>query len=358
MARRALLACAFALSLPACLELDSSPYDTSNGGLLGALITVLGAPVDPSVFLLFTDQTFFFETTGDGSFERVDFTGATGSVRRVQRFAGDTLWGLDANPTNNIVRSDDFGKTWTSVNVAAEAFATLDICGTTIYSTFVNGGTQYGTYYSNDSGTTWNFASIVVGAGFTTQDALCLSSSILYAAKNSSPHVQRSTDSGANWGAGAPIVGATQPVRIANRTGTGEVFIINQTTCPRSDLSTDGLSSWSSADTTTFSCFNFAGALGADASGYYVGMRNATNCELYSNPTGVSGNFTMLMNPACGGAAALNHVALGNQMVLYGGSDGAGAPALFRYSQSALAGTTESLPASAATVLTDIVFMP
>ena len=359
MARRALLACAFALSLPACLELDSSPYDTSNGGLLGALITVLGAPTDPSVFLVFTDQTFFFETTGNGLYERVDFTGATGSVRRVQRFAGDILWGLDAKATNNIVRSDDFGKTWTSVNVAAEAFATLDICGTTIYSTFVNGGTQYGVHYSNDSGTTWNFSSLGVGAGFTTQDALCVSPTILYAAKNNSPHAQRSTDGGANWGAGGAIAGEIQPVRTANKTGTGDILIITQSTCPRSRLSTDGIASFGSQDSTTFSCFSFAGALGADSSAYYVSMRNTTNCPLYSNPDGTATNYTMLMNPACGAAANMNHVAMGNQTVLYGGND-AGSPALFRYSQSTGigVGTTEVLPASAATVLTDIVFMP
>ncbi|MEQ9363869.1 MAG: hypothetical protein RIF32_06490 [Leptospirales bacterium] len=353
--RRLALALGFTFTLPACLELESSPYDTSNGGLLGALITVLGVSADPSVFLAFTDQTHFFESTGNGVWERVDFTGATGSVRQVKSDGGDLLWGLDANATNNIVRSNDFGKTWTAVNVAAEAFATLDICGTTIFSTFVN-GTNYRTAYSNDSGTTWNLTDIVVGAAATTQDAMCLTDNTLLAAKNNSPHVQRSTNGGAAWLAGGALVGAIGPVRIASRTGTNEVLVISQTTCPRSNLSTDGAQNYAAADSTTFSCLNWTGALTADANQYYVGMRNAGNCELYTNPNGAAGNYSMI-STSCTAGTNLTHAAVGNGAVLFGGND-SGAPRLFRHDTTSASTFQDTLPTSGATMLTDILFVP
>lgn len=352
---RLCLAGCFALTLPACIELESSPYDTSNGGLLGALITILGsAATGPGVFLAFTDATHYFQSTGDGKWERVDFTGATGSVREVKHFGGQTLWGLDANATNNIVRSDDFGKTWTSVSVGPIALATLDICGTTIFSTFVN-GPNYRAAYSNDSGTTWSLSDIQAGT-FTTQDALCISDSTLLSAKNNTPPVQRSTDGGASWVAGGALTGIPQ-IRIANRTGTAEILVIKTNTFPESSLSTNGAVSYAAADTAAFVSHTWGGAITADASSYYVAMRNNTSCDLFTNPTGAAGNYTTIPT-VCTASTNMTHAAVGDNTVLFGGTDGGAAPRLFRY--NTITGTTfqETLPTTASTTLTDIVFFP
>jgi hypothetical protein len=341
----------------ACIKLETSPFDTANGGLLGALITVLGsggASATPGTFLAFTDLAHYFTSTGDGTWTRVDFTGAT-SVRDV-KFANGVYWGLSPAANDNVVKSTDGGLTWSTVPIATEAFNTIDVCDTGLFATYVN-GTIWAAYWSSDSGATWTQSDILAGVTATAQDALCRSPGDFLAAKSNAAPVARSTNGGANWSTGANVT-VFNPVRIAHRPGTAETLLIYQSTTPESRLSTDDLVSYAAAEQAFFTTQSWAGALTADADGYYISMRDGSTCNIIASATGAAGTFSSA-GATCSATASMASIATGNGFIIAGGSEGGGGvPVLIRSPTASLATVADSLPTTGATTIQSIVFVP
>ncbi len=339
--RRAVLALVACLSLasgPACLKQQFSDLDTANGGLLGALLIALASST-MTTYLAFDDTLVFHTSLDRLTWTATTANGPTGGLDLVRHGGGQTLWGVDKKAADNLVRSDDFGATWSDVTIGIpRRYKTLAVCGDTIFMT-INTGTDWDAIYSNDGGTTWNSANIDTPGTFTIQDAGCSDSNRLFAVKSNSPPIFFSTDGGASWTMGANGSASTTS-RAAVRPNSNELLLAAEVPPATLTKSTDLATSYATADTATLTGDTFSGGMAADANNFYVTGRAGSSCNLYTSATGNSGSFNS-RSFTCGPADTITQAASDGTNIIFGGFRSGLVPSV--YSVSLDSNTTSNI---------------
>jgi len=180
------LALIFLFFIGSCVRLDR----TLNNNLIFPLTA-------PGTFRAFLDSTTFLESSGDGNWKRVDYTGAVDFTGVIS--TGRDLYAYSGQYTNSIWKSSDSGRTWSALNVSLgngpQAGA---VCGKNIVIGYQSAASGLPTAaYSADGGLNWNTATLGGTAG-AFSDLDCTSSTF-YAVINASPLLFRSLNGGASW---------------------------------------------------------------------------------------------------------------------------------------------------------------
>lgn len=356
----ALVAC---LSTSACLEAEFSELDTSNGGLLGVLLSLAGSGAlsnqSTTTYYAFTNTLEFFTSTGDGTWTKATASGATSSLRRVRHGGGQTLWALDEKANDNVVRSDDLGLTWSAVAVTGQDMRTLEVCGNTLFAVY-DGGGNWENAYSNDGGTNWLTSTIQAAVGaFTPEDAACADENTLVAVKAPSEFVAFSTDGSATWTVGSGPTGSS-PARAALRSNASDMLLAYNDGAARTNKSTNlgSIGTYGAADTATFATATCCGEVAATAESFYAAMIDGSNCNVYISSDGVSGTF-VTRGTSCANTISISELVVGSGHVIYGGSDGGLAvPVLFRLDTATGDVVQDSLPSTPAANITGLVAIP
>ncbi len=161
--------------LTSCIKLDANLNSNNALALLGGVLTSTGY----NKFQAYSNNNpFFLESSGDGTWTRVNFTGASAITDVVQ--IGQTLYGVNglaAAPAipapNTIFKSLDHGRTWSAVTVSTGGnIEKIASCGTSVAAAR-NGGGNINAYYSADTGL--NFGSLVTlyTTGAPLRDFIC-----------------------------------------------------------------------------------------------------------------------------------------------------------------------------------------
>lgn len=332
-----------------CLGLKESPFDSSNGGYAGAVLALL--LTNTSRFVAFTNTSTIFESSDGITWTARTISGAN-SISDAA-ITGSTVFGLDTG-TNNLRRSTDGGRTWTSVSVAAVTLGKVGACGTSVVAATSNAA-SYFAYYSSNTGSSFSSSTIDATSAIVPRNILCSDAQRFVSASNvAASNVHYSSNGGASWNAASGVLAGTYA---GLRTSSARVVAVYPATNPYVTLSTDYGVSFGAGDSGTLSALSngsIQGAMGDDGTRFHLGFYNSPNCYFYRSTTGANSSWTSA-SVACPGTASLVTLAAGGSVVLAGG--GTSAPLVLRSLDAGATWTQSTLPSSSASI-TKIIYVP
>jgi len=160
------------LAFLSCLTVENSPYDTARGGsagffLLDALASHPGT-LTRTRFFATTDNQSLLESTGDGQWRRVDYSGGvivSGLAHRESKL-------LATGPGSDVYyTSTDSGLSWSTeaVPLGASSSTRIAACGNHTIVTANVGAASFGVSTSLNGGGSWN-GPVTIVAGTPSSD--------------------------------------------------------------------------------------------------------------------------------------------------------------------------------------------
>lgn len=332
-----------------CIGLKQSPFDSSNGGYAGAALLLL--TTNTSRFVAFTNSTTIFESTDGITWTSRTITGA--SVISDAAITGTTVFGLDSG-TNNLRRSTDGGRTWSSVSVAAVTLGKVGACGPSVVAA-TSSGASYTAYHSSNTGSTFASSTIDASSAIVPRNILCSDSQRFLSASNvGGASVHYSSNGGATWSASS---GALAGTHLGLRAASTRAVAVYPATNPYVALSTDYGVSFGGGDSGTLSTLSngsIQGAMGDDGTRFHLGFYNSPSCHFFRSTTGANSSWTST-SVACPATSSLVTLASGGSVLLAGG--GTGAPLILRSADAGATWAQVTLPSSTASI-TRIIYVP
>ncbi len=331
------------LLFTSCIQLEVSPFDSSQGGVLG-WVGALFPDVPCYTFHAYSNgaKSFLTYNTCAPEWTLRSYT-ATNILQRVAK-TGSGFVALD-NSTTDLYSSTD-SITWSS----AAAFpgetasgARVAACGDTVVIAYVNGaGSAIETIRSTDGGSTFSVPVTVITAT-TIWDLVCVDNVFHLSGGNATVSYKRSTDGGASW-----ITPASNPntfgipVR-ALGVGGSTVMGYYQSTFLTLTRSLDGGNSWSEPGSTLPGGYNNAITY---AAGYFlVPYVNGGNCIFRrSNSNGSSWDDTRTIS--CPGVEQIHKIKGGGSTIVASGQDNA-TPLIFLSTDGSETWSKPTLPLGA-----------
>jgi len=350
---RLLVLCFSLTSVLSCIKIQASPFDTSNGGYLGALATYLATLSQRGI--AFSDSAMGMESRGDGSWTAFSFTGPAKIVRVAA--VGTTLLGLDGSTAGVLWKSTNYGRSWTAQGgLGAVAFQQIAVCGAGVLLVQTPGG-SLGAYYSSDSGVTFSPVTVNATSALTVLDATCINN-VFYVSHSGPPtNVSRSTN-GSTWVLGSPAPSSA----VAVLSGTGSNLFGQGSGSPLVfSKSTDGGLSYSAGDSVAnFSAMSAATMSGTTAVSVVKDV-SLNTCNFRRSTFGVSGsNSNGLTCPSCTNSTNVKRMILLNGMLIAVGTMGAcsgNPPFVMRSTDAGMTVSSDTIPSSIPSngILNDII---